>query len=148
MTAPIVGAFQAGDPASGEVPVRASSRGPVTTVIVRQLGTDGTWWLLGAATPNIRLTDPAALAKITSPVRLRGTSTAFEATVNVSVRQDNSAKALAETYVMGGANGQMGPFDASVTYQAPTSRYGAIVLYTVSSETGHVAEATVIRVGF
>ena len=94
------------------------------------------------------LSEPAALALVTSPVRLRGRSTAFEATVNVSIRQDDHGAALAEGYVMGGANGQFGPFDASMRFAHPTSRYGAIVMYAISSENGHPAEATVIRVRF
>jgi Immunoglobulin-like domain of bacterial spore germination len=145
---PLVGQFQQGDARSGEVPIRTTvegtALGPVTTVIVRQI--DGAWWVLGAATPNITLTQPATLATISSPVRLRGTSTAFEATVNVSIRQDAIAKPLVESFLMGGSNGQMGPFNASFTFARPTSSYGAIVLYTISSANGHVAEATVIRV--
>ena len=145
---PIVGQFRQGDTHSGEVPVRTTaegtSPGPVTTMIVREI--DGSWWVLGAATANIRLTQPATLATISSPVRLRGTSTAFEATVNVSVRQDDVATPLVESTLMGGSNGQMGPFDASFTFAPPASSYGAIVLYTISAANGHVAEATVIRV--
>lgn len=146
---PVVGQFQQGDAHSGEVQIRAAveqtSLGPATTVIVRQLGADGSWWVLGAATPNIKLAQPAALATISSPVRLRGTSSAFEATVQVSIRQDDVAKPLVESFLMGGSN-QLGPFDASFAFAAPTSRYGAIVLYTTSSANGHVTEATVIRV--
>jgi hypothetical protein len=148
MVAPIVGTFAPGDARSGEVPVRASARGPSTTVLVRRLGDDGSWWILGSAAPDIRLTEPAALAAIASPVRLRGRSTAFEATVNVSIREDDSSRPLAESFVMGGANGQFGPFDAAVKFSAATSPYGAIVMYTISPESGHVSEATVIRVGF
>jgi len=146
---PVVGQFQQGDAHSGEVPIRATveqaSLGPATTMIVRQIGADGSWWVLGAATPNISLTQPVALATISSPVRLRGMSTAFEGTVQVSIRQDDVAKPLVESYLMGGSN-RLGPFDASFTFAAPTSRYGAIVLYTISSANGHVTEATVIRV--
>jgi Immunoglobulin-like domain of bacterial spore germination len=145
---PIVGQFEQGDARSGEVPihttVEARSFGPTTTVIVRQI--DGAWWVLGAATPNIRLTQPAALATISSPVQLRGASTAFEATVNLSIREDDVAEPIVESILMGGSNGQMGPFNASFTFAAPTSSYGAIVLYTISPANGHVAEATVIRV--
>jgi hypothetical protein len=147
---PIVGQFQQGDGRSGEVPVRTTvenkSLGPTTTVIVRQM--NGAWWVLGASTPNIKLTQPAALAQISSPVQVRGTSTAFEGTVNVSIRQDNVAKPLVDGIVMGGSNGQMGPFNASFTFAKPASSYGAIVLYTISPANGNVAEATVIRVRF
>ena len=149
---PVVGQFQQGDTHSGEVPIRTAveqaSLGPVTTVLVREIGNDGSWWVLGAATPNIALTQPAALATISSPVRLRGTSSTFEATVQVSIRQDDSAKALVESFLMGGSSAQKGPFNASFAFAAPTSRAGAIVLYTSSSANGHVVEATVIRVRF
>jgi len=145
---PIVGQFRQGDVRSGEVPIRTTAEGtapgPVTTVIVRQI--DASWWVLGATTPNIVLTQPAALATIGSPVQLRGTSTAFEATVNVSIRQDDAAKPLVESLLMGGSNGRMGPFNATFPFASPTSSYGAIVLYTISPANGHVAEATVIRV--
>jgi len=145
---PIVGQFQQGDARSGEVPIRTTaegtSPGPVTTVIVRQI--DASWWVLGAATPNIVLTQPVALATIRSPVQLRGTSTAFEGTVNVSIRQDDAVKPLVESFLMGGSNGQMGPFNASFTFASPRRSSGAIMLYTISSANGHVAEATVIRV--
>jgi len=147
MVAPVVGAFRPGDSASGEVPIQATARGPVTTVIVRRLGPGISWWVLGSATPNIRLTEPAASATISSPVRLRGESRAFETTVNFSVREDDNAHALAEGYTMGGSS-QLGPFDTSVTYAPPKVPSGAIELYTISSESGHVQEATVIRVHF
>ena len=80
----------------------------MTTVIVRRIGRDGSWWVLGAATPNIVLTQPAALATIKSPVRLRGRSTAFEANVQVSIRQDDVTKPMVESALMGGANGRDG----------------------------------------
>ena len=148
MVAPVLGAFRAGDARSGEVSLRAKANGPETTVLVRRLGTDASWSVIGSSTPNIQVSAPAVLATIGSPVEVRGTSTAFEATINVSIRQDDHATALAETYVMGGANGQMGPFQAAIKFSPAQSRYGAIVFYAISSETGHVAEATVIRVRF
>ncbi len=132
---------------SGEVVVQGTARGPRTTVLVRMLGTDGSWWVLGSATPNIQLSAPAVSATIASPVRLRGSSSAFEATVNVSIRADDRSQPLAEGYVMGGST-QLGPFDATMAFARSPSRFGAIVMYTMSSATGRVAEATVIRVRF
>ena len=142
----MVGEFRAGDSRSGEVPVRPNATGPETTVLVRQLGSDGTWWVLGSSTANIQVASPAALATISSPVALHGTSTAFEATVDVEVRADGVAQPVGKGFVMGGANGQMGPFDGSLTFTAPAATGGAVVFSTLSAETGHVAEATVIRV--
>jgi hypothetical protein len=145
---PVVGAFRAGDSRSGEVPVQRSERGPETTVLVRQLGNDGTWWVLGSQTANIQATAPVALEPISSPVTLRGTSTAFEATLNVEVREDGNAEPLASTFLMGGANGQMGSFEGVVPFAVPHASSGAVVLFSRSPEDGRIAEATVVRVRF
>ncbi len=144
--APVIGAFVQGDSRSGEVPIRATTTGPVTTIIVRQLGSDGTWWVLGASTPNLQLQSPVTSASISSPVTLSGRSTAFEATVNVEIRQDGTTTPLATDYVMGGSNGEMGPFSKPVTFGSPSTSSGAIVLKTMSSESGNILEASVIRV--
>ena len=145
-TSPIVGAFRQGDARSGEVDVRAKANGPVTTVFVRQLGGDGRWFVLGSATGNIRLASPGALDEVASPVRLRGTSTAFEANVSVEVRQDGARQPIGTGFVMGGSMGEMGPFDGTVSFRRPTAEAGAIVLLTHSAEDGRVWEATTVRV--
>jgi spore germination protein GerM len=143
---PVVGTFRAGDSRSGEVPIRPSATGPETTVLVRELGPQGSWWVLGASTANIQVTAPAALDSISSPVAVRGTSTAFEGTVAVEVREDGARHPLGTGYVTGGANGQMGPFDGSLTFSQPAATAGAIVFSTRSSADGTITEATVLRV--
>ncbi len=147
MVNPVINQFQQGDARSGEVPVQPSTTGPVTTVLVRQLGSDNSWWVLGAGTAAINLTEPAWDASITSPVRLKGTCIAFEGTVQTQVREDNNKKPLGEGYVTGGSMA-MGPFGGVLTFAKATSKYGAVVLYTTSAENGTVTEATVIRVRF
>lgn len=143
---PVVGSFDAAGAAAGTVPVRATSSGAVTTVHLERL--DGTWWVTGSTTPDIALDEPAALASIASPVTLHGTSTAFEAQVDVEVRQDDLRAPIGTGFVMGGANGQLGPFDGTVPFTPPTATAGALVLTTVSMESGHVWEAQVVRVRF
>ncbi len=145
-TNPVVGAFRPGDSRSGEVPVQAVATGSVTTVLVRQLG--DSWWVLGASTPNIQLSSPGALTAISSPVRLRGSSTAFEAIVNAQVSQDAGTEPLGTGTVMGGANGQMGPFDGTLAFSRPSTASGAVTLLTRSAKDGSVVEATVVRVRF
>jgi Immunoglobulin-like domain of bacterial spore germination len=145
-TDPVVGEFQQGDARSGEVPIRAKPETAVTTVLVRQLG--DSWWVLGATTSGIQVTSPTALQVVSSPVALRGSSTAFEATVNVQVRADGRPSPLASGFVMGGANGTMGPFDTTLAFATPTAPAGAVMLFTNSSEDGRVLEAAVVRVRF
>jgi hypothetical protein len=104
--------------------------------------------VLGSATANIQVTAPSASAAITSPVEVQGTSTAFEATVNVDVREDDNESAIGTGVVMGGSMGEMGPFTGSVTFATPSADYGALVFYTLSAENGQVWEASVLRIEF
>ncbi|MGZ6582558.1 MAG: Gmad2 immunoglobulin-like domain-containing protein [Gaiellaceae bacterium] len=145
---PVVRAFMQGDSRSGEVVIRPSSTGPETTVMVRKLTPDETWWVLGATTANLQLQSPKWNASIASPVRLSGQSAAFEATVNVQVRQDGTLIPLASSVVMGGSMGQMGPFSKAVSFSKPTAKRGALILKTLSVKDGNIVEATVLRIQF
>lgn len=145
---PVVGPFQQGDTRSGEVAIRSGASGPITTVLVRQLAPDDSWWVIGAATPNLQLQSPTTLSAIGSPVTLSGQSTAYEATVNVEIRQSGTLTPLTQTIVMGGSMGEMGPFSKVVTFPTPTAKAGAIVLKTMSAEDGTISEASVVAVTF
>ena len=146
MNNPIVHAFQAGDTRSGEVPVQTSTKGVVTTVLVRQLLSDNSWWVLGAVTPDIQITAPHALALVTSPLNLTGRGTAYEGVINVSLRRDRGAP-VANATVMG-AMGFMAPFHTSLAFTTPSSQFGALVLCAKSAKDGSTVYATVIRVRF
>ena len=146
---PVVGAYVGGDSRSGEVDIRANTRATATTtVMVRKLAPDETWWVLGAATTHLQLQSPSWDAPITSPVTVSGQSTASEATVNVEIRQDGSLAPIGTDFVMGGSNGTMGPFSKAVAFTTPTARRGAIVFRMPSSDGNGPIEAGVIRVQF
>ena len=140
---PAVGPFMAGDARSGEVTVGAM------TVFVRQLGTDGTWWVLGSSADRILLDTPTSLDVISSPVRLQGRSSAFEANVSVEIREDGNRFPLGTGFVMGGAFADLEPFDGVVTFSEPTAvNAGAIVLFERSARDGRIDSASVVRVFF
>ena len=79
---------------------------------------------------------------------ISGQSTAFEATVNVEIRQDGTLEPLTTGIVMGGSNGEMGPFSKVIPFTKPTAARGAIILKTMSAKDGNIAEASVVRVQF
>jgi cytoskeletal protein RodZ len=145
-TAPVLGPFRAGDASSGEVEVRPETVGPVTTVLVRRFA-DGTWWVLGAATADIRLDSPAAGTAVTSPVTLTGEAVAFEGYVTVRILQDGNTAPLASGVVHGGGD-ILRPFAGSFDFPAPTSPYGSAVLTTESARDGQVWSASVVRIRF
>lgn len=143
---PVVGSFDATGGESGTVDVRASATGVATTVRLHRM--TGTWWVLGSSTPDIRLDSPAVSTAIASPVRVQGVSTAFEAQVNVEVRQDGGRAPIGSGYVMGGSMGTMAPFNGAIPFSPPSAPRGALVLFTVSMESGNPWEATVTRIAF
>ena len=104
--------------------------------------------MLGSGTGNIVLDEPKAMVAISSPVRLKGRSVAFEANVGVEVRQDDARQPVGTGYVMGGAMEELQPFDGSVVFADPQAPLGAVVLFTASMENGNIWEATVVRVRF
>ena len=61
---------------------------------------------------------------------------------------DGSTQPVGTGIVMGGANGELGPFDGTVTFTRPSASAGALMLLTRSAEDGSVTEATVVRVKF
>ncbi len=147
---PVVGAFQQGDSRSGEVQVRPLKNGPVTTVFVRQLGKDDSWWVLGSATAAIRLSTPDWFAQVSSPVTVAGESSAFEGTVQTQVREDGRDAPLGSGFVTGGSMA-LGPFTGTLAFSRPTQQYGALVLYTDSQQgtpSVHTWEIAVLRIRF
>ncbi len=144
---PVIGEFMQGDSRSGEVEIRPEADGPITTVFVRQLGPDDSWWVLGAVTQNIVVDQPDALSEIDDPVTVEGMSLAFEGTVVVHVRADGQADPLVETFVTGGGT-EMGPFEEEISWPNPGEGSGALVFFTESARDGTILEASVLRVHF
>lgn len=144
---PVVGDFQQGDSRSGEVEIRPVADGPVTVVFVRLLGSDDTWWVLGAATENITLTEPTAMTEIESPLTVAGTVLAFEGQVEVALRADGVTQPLVETFATGGGD-QTRPFETSIEWPETDADGGALVLTTSGGEDGRIWEASVTRILF
>jgi hypothetical protein len=147
-TDPLIGEFRQGDSRSGEVEVRSIETFAPTTVFVRQLGPDDSWWVLGSATENIVVDTPEALAAIASPLTVSGRSSAFEGTVAVEIRADGVEEPIFESFVTGGAFDELGPFAEVFDWPNPGAGSGAIVLQTTSSDDGRIWEAGVFRVHF
>lgn len=143
--APVVGAFQAGDARSGEVPVRPRDPGPVTTILVRQLGSGSDWSVLGAASEAIEVTSPTAGDEIDSPVQVAGRAWTFEGNVVVQVRQDGASGPIGEGFVTGGGS-ELLPFVGSIPFETPGEPYGAVLFLDHSAQDGRLWSASVVRV--
>ncbi len=142
---PIVGEYRAGDNRSGEVEIRAFENGPATTVFVRQLTADDSWWILGAVSENIAIDEPETGAEVASPLTVSGTAEAFEGTVDVQLRADGNGEPIFEGFVTGGAF-EPAPYTASIEFTSPGDIGGALVMLSLSSEDGSVLEASALRI--
>jgi hypothetical protein len=147
-TDPVVGEFRQGDNRSGEVEVRPTASGPATIVLVRQVGSDDTWSVIGATTESIVPTTPAPGDEVRSPVQLAGTSTAFEGNVLVEVVARRAGDPLGSGFVTGGSMGEMGPFAGELAFSGADTDDGAVVFLTRSEEDGSVWDAAVVPVTF
>lgn len=147
-TDPVIGEFMAGDSRSGEIELRAGEIGPVTIVLLRQLGDDDSWWVLGSEAENISIETPEVGAVIQSPLVLEGSALAFEGTVDVELRADGLIEPIATGFVTGSGPPEPGPFEGSIEFDDPTAEAGVLVLISRSSEDGSVLEASARRVFF
>ena len=145
---PVVGEFQAGDSRSGEVVVAAGTVGPTTVVFVRQLTSDDTWWVLGAAGQNITVEQPEWGEVVDSPLTISGTASAFEGTVDVELRADGNGEAIYAGFVTGSGSPEPGPYEATIEFTSPRNGGGALVLLSRSPEDGRVVEASALRIFF
>ena len=143
-TSPVVGSYQAGDSMSGEVNVRAASRGTVTTVLVRRLGTARNWYVIGAIGATISITVPLQGATVLSPLSVRGRSTAFEGVVNLALKT-SSGVVLASATALGGSMGVMGSYRATLTFHTTDPSYANLIVRERSAKDGGTAVASVIR---
>jgi len=147
-SAPVVGEFAQGDSRSGEVEVRGFAEGQPTVVLVRQLE-DDTWFVIGATTESIQLAIPAAGDTITSPQALTGMAYAFEGTVHVRLYVDGVQEPIAETFVTGRGDGELGDFQGELEFTNDiNASHGVLVLTSEGGEDGAPIAAQVIRVRF
>ncbi|HET8991384.1 MAG TPA: Gmad2 immunoglobulin-like domain-containing protein [Acidimicrobiales bacterium] len=148
MATVVTGVYRAGDSRSGEVDVRPDSRGPVTTVLVRQLSGASTWSVLGAVGQDLTITSPPSPSIVRSPLTVTGTSTAFEGVANLELRADGRTAPIASAVVHGGSMGVVGPFRGVLHFATPSARAGALILFTRSAKDGSLTVASVLRVWF
>jgi len=138
----------------GEGGVPVANPQPTMSVFLRTGGADGDlgpWTVVSATSPQIVVTLPAALDRVSSPVAVRGEAATFEGNVVVQVREDGmlADRRLGDGFVTGRGDGVLGAFAGEIPFQAPTKPAGAVVFLERSAADGQgVLRATVVRVAF
>lgn len=142
---PVLGDFQQGDARSGEMDVFSPGEGDAGTAVVRgrlllrQLGADDGWFVIGAVNENASITTPESAAEVPAgPLAVEGVARGFEANVVVTafVAGDVAAQ-LDQVITMGGAFETPEPFSATLdlTGAAPGDMVTLLVRGGVGLET-------------
>jgi hypothetical protein len=148
---PVIGAFGTGDSRSGEVLVRPTASGPVTTVLVRQLSDDH-WYVIGAETGDIVVDRPPAEAALSCPQPVAGRALAFEGTVQVRIDAylpDGRRVTAGQGVVTGSGSPPAGPFEGEIDCAIPTGvEASGVVLFRTFDESagGEAAWQATVRV--
>ena len=121
--------------------------GPVTDVRVER-DNSGHFTVTGAEATDIQLATPVDGDDVDAGFRATGTGTAFEATLNYRVFPIGGGRDLStgDHIVMAGANGEVGPFDDTISFEPSGATVVAFVLYAADmSGQGEMSAATVVR---
>ncbi|MEN9801970.1 MAG: hypothetical protein RLZ37_1095 [Actinomycetota bacterium] len=117
---PVIGEFMAGDSRSGEIEV--FSPGDVETLrailLVRQLGPNNGWFIIGTLNDNAVITKPVYGAEVSiddvSSLVVEGMAEGFEASLTVYAHISGSSDVLDQETTMGGNLGVPGPFQVTL----------------------------------
>lgn len=139
---PEIGEFMAGDARSGEIEVFSPGEAGVETVrsilLVRQLGPNNGWFIIGTLNDNAMISSPVLGAEIdaddASSVVVEGMAEGFEASLTVYAYIAGSAEILDQETTMGGNLGVPGPFQ--VTLDLSGAQPGDTVMLLVRGGVG------------
>ena len=162
MDDPVNFAFRSTAAGSGEVPMGfrygegrtpVANPQPTLTVVLRQLGTQGStgaWTVVEVTSPDIVVATPKALDKVSSPARLTGQAHTYEGNVTVHVREDGmlAGQSLGRGFVTGGGD-MLRPYSGDVSFRSPSRPAGAVVFSELSAADGQgLLRAAVVKVRF
>jgi hypothetical protein len=121
-------------------------------VLVGLLG-GGLWWLIRWLCPGqerIRITSPASLAMVSSPVTVSGAGQAAQHNqLGVRVRDENGTEIGIGSVSITASLGQRGPFTGSVSYTLPAgapSQPGRIEVFDTSPRDGNLIHLSSVEV--
>jgi len=135
----------------GEVRRLLPQTGPYAVVVQLQRLPAG-WWVLGVNGRSIKITSPARLQRISSPLTVRGTAPdVYEGSLYYKVTQDRPGRdlLLGEGLVDGSASTQPGDL-GQLRFRQPTSTaLGWMIFYDPASDgSDRLIQATMVRVQF
>jgi hypothetical protein len=135
----VLGEFMRGDLRSGEIEVLSSGEGQTlvrSLLLLRQLGPNNGWFVIGAIHPEITITSPQSGAGVPrGPVTVTGTARGYEGTVVVTAYVSGDVSRVIDQVVITGEQSQDAqPF--SVQIDLSDIATGESVTLVVRGDTG------------
>jgi hypothetical protein len=159
MTEMVAGPFQSTGARTGQVGFRHKygegrrllpQTGPYA-VVVRLQRLPAGWWVLGVDGRSIKITSPARLQRISSPLTVRGTAPdVYEGTLYFKVTQDRPGRdlLLGQGFV-GGSASQPGDLGQLRFRQPASTAPGWVIFYDAANDGSNgIIQATMVRVQF
>jgi hypothetical protein len=132
--------------ATAEVVIQDREDGPETRVSVQQME-DGAWYVVGAATDDIRVATPTPGTSLASPFETTGEALAFEGNVEVLVLAQDDPMPIGQGVVTGSGTPPAGPFEGRIDFTPPPEPVAGVLVYRIHSpEDGRVVRATAVPV--
>ena len=153
---PVISDFMSGDSRSGEITIFSAGEGVWTvrsTLLLRQMGTDDRWSVLGAIGPGVVIAEPASGSTHASGwLTVSGRARGYEGTVIVSAHTAGDTPRLVDQAVVSaGSMAELEPFTTRLDLRQTTK--GDVVAIVVRGDTGLESDpgefsAIPIRIGF
>jgi hypothetical protein len=132
---PALGDFQQGDSRSGEIevlslPEGGGGAGVVRSVLLmRQLGPEDGWFVLGAVSASNTITSPESMAEVAAgPVEVSGEGRGFEGTLVVEALVAGESELFDQQVTIGGSFETTEPFSVTVDFSGVDSGTTMILL--------------------
>ena len=136
-----LGPFMAGDARSGEIELRFAGESGTTpvvrgTLLVRMLGPDDGWFVIGAVSDGVTIDSPASAATVPAgTLTVAGSARGFEGTVIVEALRPGQAAPLDRQIAQGGSLADLAPYTATLDLSGAAP--GETLAIVVRGGTGH-----------
>ena len=140
LTEPVLAPFRAGDSRSGEIDAMSAAETGSTnlraTLLLRQLGPDDGWFVIGAINPMVSIDTPEAGSVIPAgPLSVAGAARGYEATIIVKAFVAGTTELVVDPAIaMGGSMETPEPYATHLDLSFATP--GTVIALVVRGDTG------------
>lgn len=135
---PVCGEYRAGDSRSGAIEVLIGEQPAVvrSTLLLRQLGPDDGWFVIGSVNPHMTITSPISGAVVPAgKVIVSGTAGGFEAQVSVTAYVAGDARqVISQRYMLARSAEESEPY--AVELDLSSAGPGSLVMIVVKGGVG------------